>query len=232
MNTSENNRGLLIAIAVVVLILIGAGIWYSMRGVESSNSEDISIDVSTSTPATTTPTTATSSASSAPSAEAVAAKKKADFDAQMTKGNTAYKAGNYEQARISWEAASKTDPTNYNSFASLGQLYAVNLKNNTKAEVNYLTAIKNTPAPYSAPLYRNLYELYRSTNRDFSAIERILKDAIARTPTATEFYVLLAREYKAMQLYPEARVQFDAAIRSAGTNATLVAQLEAEKASF
>lgn len=237
MNT-ENNYVTWAVGLVVIALIIGSGIWYSVSKVEVPAESDLVIDVSTSTPATTTPSAGTTPDTSAPtetpapSEAQAAAAKKAQFDAEMKKGDDAYKAGNYQQARTAWEAAAKIDPSGYNVFASLGQLYAVNLKDNAKAELNYLMAIKNTPAPYSAPLYRNLYDFYKNTNRDFSAIERILKDAIARTPAATEFYVLLAREYKAQGLLPEARLQYDAAIKSAGTNATLVAQLQAEKASF
>lgn len=237
MNTQNTYITWIVGVLAVAAI-IGVGVWYSMSRVEAPTDTDVIVDVSTSTPATTTPSTGTNTSgttattSTSGSAAQTAATKKAQFDAAMTKGDAAYKAGNYQQARISWEAAAKIDPTGYNVFASLGQLYAVNIKDNAKAELNYLMAIKNTPAPYSAPLYRTLYDFYKSTNRDFSAIERMLKDSIARTPAATEFYVLLAREYKAMQLFPEARVQYDAAIAAAGTNTTLVSQLQAERNSF
>lgn len=164
-------------------------------------------------------------------AAAVAALESNDEDpgAWVNLGTLRKMAGDYRGAAEAWEFVSKLYPTNPASFSNLGDLYKNYLRDNAKAEANYLTSIKNYPQNIDA--YRALAELYASGFRGGSAAEDILKKGIAANPTAVELHVLLARHYRASGNVSLANAAFDAAAAAATAagNATAAASIQSEK---
>ncbi|MBM3272151.1 hypothetical protein FJY94_02615 [Candidatus Kaiserbacteria bacterium] len=184
------------------------------------------------TPVTCTLDTDLCAAISSKVAAAVAALEFNDEDpgAWVNLGTLRKMAGDYRGAAEAWEFVSKLYPTNPTSFSNLGDLYKNYLRDNTKAETNYLTSIKNYPQNIDA--YRALAELYASGFRGGSAAEDILKKGIQAAPQAIDLQVLLARYYTSVGRSADAAKTYDAAItaaKSAG-DTSLATSLEAEKA--
>jgi len=90
----------------------------------------------------------------------------------------------YEGARDAWERAGVVSPTNFISFNNLGDLYAYYLKDNKKAEENFLTAIKN--GPNQIYIYRSLYEFYRYVVKDDAKAKAILQRGITANPNISK----------------------------------------------
>ena len=90
----------------------------------------------------------------------------------------------YEGARDAWERAGIVSPTNSVSFNNLGDLYAYYLKDNKKAEENFLTAIKN--GPNQIYIYRSLYEFYRYVLKDDAKAKGILQKGIIANPNSSQ----------------------------------------------
>ena len=90
----------------------------------------------------------------------------------------------YEGARDAWERAGAVSPTNSVSFNNLGDLYAYYLKDNKKAEENFLTAIKN--GPNQIYIYRSLYEFYRYVAKDNAKAKVILQKGITANPDISQ----------------------------------------------
>jgi hypothetical protein len=153
-----------------------------------------------------------------------------DLSAWITLGTLRKMTGDYQGAATVWEYAAKLYPSHPTAFTNLGDLYMSYLHDNAKAEVNYLTAIKNFPQGTDA--YRALAELYGSGFRGGSAEEDILKKGIQAVPQAIDLQVLLARYYTSAGRTSDAAMTYDAAITAAhkAGNTSLAASLEAEKA--
>lgn len=92
--------------------------------------------------------------------------------------------GDYEAARDIWEYAGKIRPQNSTSFQNLGYLYAYYLKDNKKAEENYLKALEN--GPDQVYIYRNTYEFYRYAMKDDARAKEILKKGIELNPDTSQ----------------------------------------------
>ncbi len=88
--------------------------------------------------------------------------------------------GDYEAAKEIWEYANILSPSNSVSFNNLGDLYAYYLKDNKKAEENFLKAVKN--GPDQVYIYRNLYEFYRFALKNDAKAKKILQQGITANP--------------------------------------------------
>jgi len=84
--------------------------------------------------------------------------------------------GDYEGTKEAWEYASAIMPQDALSFSNLGVLYGYYLKDNKKAEENYLKAIENEPL--NGYYYNQLYEFYRDVLEDKTKIRQILEKAV------------------------------------------------------
>jgi len=89
----------------------------------------------------------------------------------------------YEGARIAWEYAGAIRPQSPTPFNNLGELYAYQLKDNIKAEENYLKAIKNDPS--AIYIYRNFFDFYRYFAKDMTKARAILEKGISANPTTS-----------------------------------------------
>ena len=91
--------------------------------------------------------------------------------------------GDYEGAKEVWEYASIIRPQNSVSFNNLGELYAYYLKDNKKAEENYIKAIENDPS--AIYIYRNFFDFYRYVAKDVTKARAILEKGIATNPATS-----------------------------------------------
>ena len=106
------------------------------------------------------------------------------FNELLALGLEKKRINDYEGARDAWERAGVVSPTNSISFNNLGDLYAYYLKDNKKAEENFLIAIKN--GPNQIYIYRSLYEFYRYVMKDDAKARAILEKGIATNPATSQ----------------------------------------------
>jgi len=92
--------------------------------------------------------------------------------------------GDFEGARECWEYAAFLAPQSSIPFNNLGDLYANYLKDNKKAEENFLIAIKN--GPDQIYIYRSFYEFYRYTMKDNAKAKQILEQGISANQTTSQ----------------------------------------------
>jgi tetratricopeptide (TPR) repeat protein len=92
--------------------------------------------------------------------------------------------GDYEGAKECWEYAAVVNPKSPTPFNNLGDLYAHYLKDNKKAEENFLIAIKN--GPDQIYIYRSLYEFYRYVMKDNAKAKQILERGISANPNTSQ----------------------------------------------
>jgi cytochrome c-type biogenesis protein CcmH/NrfG len=96
----------------------------------------------------------------------------------------------YAQARDVWEYASAIRPKNSISFIDLGDLYAYYLHDNTLAEKNFLTAIKNDPTQTS--YYFKTSDFYKNILKDDQKAVAIVKQGVTANPEDTDLQALLS----------------------------------------
>ena len=144
--------------------------------------------------------------------------------------------GDYEGAALVWRylvAEGTLDAgTKATAYGNLGNLYALYLKDYSRAEANYKAAIGlNSQNP---DYYRSLHELYRYTLKNASAAENILRDGGRSIPKALDLQVLLARYLKDIGKTAEAKTAYDAAIAAfeAQGNTVVRDELRAERDAF
>lgn len=104
------------------------------------------------------------------------------FDTWLILGIHRKTIGDYEGAREIWEYAAALRPGNYIPFNNLGDLYAFFLKDNKKAEENFLKALENDPAYIY--IYRSAYDFYLYVLKDEAKAKALLQKGIAANPGA------------------------------------------------
>lgn len=153
-----------------------------------------------------------------------------DFNAWIDVGTLNMMSGNYALAETVWQFTAKQWPTNYVSHNNLGDLYMNYLRDYTKADAEFLAAIKNKRND-SNP-YKNLFTLYSETSYKptNTAAEDILKQGIAAVPNSVDMRVLLARWYKKLDRETEAKAAYQSAIDTATRlgQTTLAVQVKTE----
>ncbi len=92
--------------------------------------------------------------------------------------------GDLEGAIECWEYAAFLRPQSPIPFNNLGDLYANYLKDNKKAEENFLEAIKN--GPDQIYIYRSFYEFYRYVIKDNAKAKQILERGISANPNTSQ----------------------------------------------
>lgn len=139
--------------------------------------------------------------------------------------------GDYEGAKEAWEYVSLLYPGNSISFGNLADLYTNFLKDYAKAEINYKTAIKNSPS--NVNMYTNLFGLYILEKKNTEAIN-LLKEGIAKNPNTFDLQVLLAIYYRDAGNITLAKDYYDQAISIASkqNNTSVVTALKAEENSL
>lgn len=150
------------------------------------------------------------------------------FDDWINLGFERKQIGDYEGAREAWEYVSLLYPGNSISFGNLADLYTNFLKDYVKAEINYKTAIKNSPS--NVNMYENLFGLYIFEKKNTEALN-LLKDGIAKNPNTFGLQVLLAIYYRDAGNIALAKDYYDQAIIIAQKqgNAEMVRSLQYEK---
>lgn len=81
-------------------------------------------------------------------------------------------AGDYTGAEEIWVYLTSVNPQGFIPYNNLGDLYAYHLRDDAKAERNFLKALEL--APGQASLYRSIYEFYRFVLKDEVKAREIL----------------------------------------------------------
>jgi len=118
-------------------------------------------------------------------------------DAWIALGGQRKVLGDYEGARDAWEYAKALAPTDLVAWNNLADLYHFYLKDFVKSEENWKKTIA-IKSDYIAG-YRGLYELYAysmTAKKDQAPV--ILKEGIAKNPSATDLNALLAEYEKSV----------------------------------
>jgi len=97
--------------------------------------------------------------------------------------------GDYEGAKLAWEYAKLLDPNNFVVRANLGDLYAYYLRDNVKAEENYLEALKQGSSQIY--LYYKTAEFYRDFLEDNQKAKEIVQIGLNLNPNSPELQSLL-----------------------------------------
>ncbi|KKS38757.1 MAG: hypothetical protein UV01_C0002G0065 [Parcubacteria group bacterium GW2011_GWA2_42_14] len=139
--------------------------------------------------------------------------------------------GDYLGARDAWEYASLIRPQNSTSFANLGGLYALYLKDYPKAELSYKKAIENAPGdiyPYTA-----LADLYSSSEpageSRSNKIIKIIESGLAANPDNQTLLSYLARFYKEQGNFPKALEYYQKVLALDPHNKAVAAEIDALK---
>ena len=103
-----------------------------------------------------------------------------DFGSWIELGLERKSINDHEGARQAWEYAGYIRPKNSLSFGNLGFLYGYVLKDNKKAEQNYLKAIENDPK--MVYLYIQTAEFYRDIIKDITKARAIVDLGIKNNP--------------------------------------------------
>lgn len=120
----------------------------------------------------------------------------------------------YMGTRDIWEYLNVVFPTNNISFANLGNLYHLELRDFQRSEENFVRAITNNPTSFHA--YRGLHELYAySYKQNTTAAADILKEGLERMPDNTDILLLLAGYYKNKNDVQNAKTYFELALSEA-----------------
>lgn len=142
--------------------------------------------------------------------------------------------GDFVGAAEAWNYAGVIAPNQSQSFASVGYLYAVSIKDYPSAEANYRRALKNDPRDIST--YINLFELYTlfKYKPSSGSAEQVLRDGIAANPKAYDLMVRLARYLAGEGKVSEARQQFEAAAKMAESagQSSMAREIRAEAAAL
>ena len=103
-----------------------------------------------------------------------------DFLAWLDLGIYQKMATDYEGAVISWQYASRLDPTSYIPLGNLGDLYAYFLKDKTKALEYYKKAISNGST--QSYLYVQLALVYKDVFKDMDKALAIIDQGLSKLP--------------------------------------------------
>ncbi len=101
--------------------------------------------------------------------------------------------GDYESARDVWEYVAKIRPDGFTPFGNLADLYAYYIKDNKKAEENFLKAIENGPTMIN--FYRSTYEFYRFVMKNDVKAKSILQKGIDSNPGTSQDLKYLLDNY-------------------------------------
>mgnify|MGYP001611827753 CR=1 FL=1 len=99
------------------------------------------------------------------------------FDLWMQLASLRKVAGDTAGAAVAWEFASKLNPTASLPLHNLGNLYAYELQDSTRAEAYYSRALAVGKNDIS--LYVSVYEFYRFIQKDDVTAKRYLDEGIA-----------------------------------------------------
>jgi len=117
------------------------------------------------------------------------------FSSWLSLGILWKQVGDYDRAREVWEYTSAIRPSNNISFLNLGDLYHFYLKDFSKSEESFRTAIANDPTYIQA--YTMLHELYRYSYRQNTTLAvDILNDALIQSPNNVNIFSTFALYYQ------------------------------------
>lgn len=115
---------------------------------------------------------------------------------------------NYVGARDAWEYVKLISPNSSLAYFNLGNLYGLYLKDNQKAEENYLRAIDLDSQ--SPDMYLGLAEFYRDFYKEkYDQVDDVLLKGLAVAPKDLNLHLTLALYYKATGNSKEAIKYFE-----------------------
>ncbi|MEI6296797.1 MAG: hypothetical protein WCO84_04105 [bacterium] len=108
-------------------------------------------------------------------------KNPSSFDNWIQLGVYRKSIDDYEGAKEAWEYASLLSPTDPLPYSNLGNLYGYYLKDNARAEVNYMLSIKN--GMNNGFWYYQTYLFYKEVIKDIVKAKNILEDGVKNNPS-------------------------------------------------
>lgn len=118
------------------------------------------------------------------------------FDEWLVLGVYYKLIGDYEGTKEVWEYAAIIRPKSSTPFNNLGDLYAYYLKDNKKAEENFLKALENGSAEIY--IYRSTYEFYKFVMKDDKKAKEILQKGIKINPDTSQDLKYLLDNYDSL----------------------------------
>ncbi len=107
-------------------------------------------------------------------------KNPSDFSAWLDLAMYQKAGGDFDGAIITWEYAGKLSPSDYISIANIGNLYAYDIKDNTKAIYYYEKAINKSPK--QVYLYTQLAGIYFDIIKDKTKALEIINRGLKNIP--------------------------------------------------
>ena len=121
---------------------------------------------------------------------------------------------NYTGTRDAWEYAKVVNPDNPIAYFNLGELYGYELKELTKAEENYKTALKLNP--YHFDYYIGLANFYEDVFKSPEKAEAILLSALEKIPhSEVNLFTEIGAFYRDQKNYAKAVEYFEKALVAA-----------------
>lgn len=93
-------------------------------------------------------------------------------------------AGDYTSAAEIWEYVVLINPDNFTAYNNLGDIYAYYLKDNKKAEKNFVKAMEK--GPEEIYIYRNAHDFYKNVLKDDARARQILEKGIELNPDTSQ----------------------------------------------
>ncbi|MFH1402204.1 MAG: hypothetical protein ABIG87_01090 [Patescibacteria group bacterium] len=112
-----------------------------------------------------------------------------DFSNWLYLGLDRKAIGDYKGAKLAWEYAKLLDSYNFVVRGNLGDLYAYYLRDNKKAEENYLKALELDPS--QVYLYYKTAEFYRDFLEDIQKAREIVQKGLDLSPNSAELQSLI-----------------------------------------
>ncbi len=144
------------------------------------------------------------------------------IDPAISRANAFKDLGDTGRAILSYQWLNKYRPAGLQGFNNLANLY-VSIGEYSKAEKNYLIAIKNSKGMHTDP-YEGLLNLYSGYMRDkLPQIEGILLTAISQDPTQSRasYHIMLAQYYESVGRTGDAIVQYQEILKNDPQNTAI-----------
>ncbi len=152
------------------------------------------------------------------------AKNPADLDGWLRVGVLKKFFNNYLGARDAWEYAKIVAPEGHIAYYNLGNLYGAYLNDFSRAEENYLEAVRLSRLPY---LYLNLADFYRVFYKEKSGLaETVLLEGIKNNPDDSGLKLALANYYRDAGKTAEAIKYYEEVLKIEPANADVQKELE------
>jgi len=138
--------------------------------------------------------------------------------------------GDYEGSEQAYSRLLEIEPQNGTAYNNLGSLYGTYLMDYPRAEETYKKAIEYSLGGTRALIYyRNLYDIYFYTTKEFDKAEALLLEALENYPKSSEFMILTGQFYKSQGELEKALSYYESALDSTDNKESLEKEIESLK---